>query len=264
MEIIEGILNTAAAAGYNVMLCPTVSSNLQEFEDIALKQDQLDPVAGLITLCRLRPNSLVLLTLPDDIPIVQCCEYDESLPYPIVAIDNYAAAFHATTYLLGLGYTKLAIFNSSCHTLYGKKREQGFRDALAAKGITPREDWMLHLGAIDYNLALAATRNLFSQSDHPEAIFTVSDVYAAGITKALAQMGIRVPEDVSVVGFDDTEIALINTPSLTTVQQPRHKLGMTACNVLLRLIRTGSCTSPYFMVESDLIVRDSTCAKLTL
>lgn len=259
-EVIEGVLQTATDAGYNVVLCPSTSSNTADYDSISPSRDLLG-LAGLISLSRIRPNSALFQMLPEGIPIVQCCEYDEAFPYPIVAIDNYAAAFHATTYLLDLGYRKLSIFNSTSHTLYGRLREKGFRDALAAQGIPLREDWILHLGEIDYNLSLAAARNLFSKEDHPDAVFTVSDIYAAGITRSLSQIGLRVPEDVSVVGFDDTEVALINTPALTTVRQPRHKLGATACSVLLRLIRTGSCTSRYFMVESDLIVRKSTQSK---
>ncbi len=259
-EVIDGILQTATDAGYNIVLCPPTSSNIVDYDGTPPLQGR-QPLAGLITLSRLRQDSAIIRTLPEGTPIVQCCEYDEDLPYPIVAIDNYSAAFHATTYLLDLGYRNLAIFNSTCHTLYGKLREKGFRDALAAQGVPLREDWILHLGEIDYNLSLAAARNLFSKPDHPDAVFTVSDVYAAGITRSLAQIGLRVPEDVSVVGFDDTDVALINTPTLTTIRQPRYKLGATACNVLLRLIRAGTCSSRYFMVESDLIVRKSTQSK---
>lgn len=259
-EVIDGILQTATDAGYNIVLCPPTSSNIVDYDGMPSLQGR-QPLAGLITLSRLRQDSAIIRTLPEGTPIVQCCEYDEDLPYPIVAIDNYSAAFHATTYLLDLGCRNLAIFNSTCHTLYGKLREKGFRDALAAQGVPLREDWILHLGEIDYNLSLAAARNLFSKPDHPDAVFTVSDVYAAGITRSLAQIGLRVPEDVSVVGFDDTDVALINTPTLTTIRQPRYKLGATACNVLLRLIRAGTCSSRYFMVESDLIVRKSTQSK---
>lgn len=259
-EVMEGILETAADAGYSVVLCPTTSSNILDYDDHPPPLEQRS-LAGMISLSRLRPGSTLLQRLPSDLPIVQCCEYDEDLPYPIVAIDNYAAAYHATTYLLDLGYRSLAIFNSTCHTLYGKLREKGFRDALQDQGVPLREDWVLHLGKIDYNLSLAAAQNLFSKEERPDAVFTVSDVYAAGITRSLAQLGLRVPEDVSVVGFDDTNVALINTPTLTTIRQPRYKLGATACNVLLRLIRSGTCPSRYFMVESDLIVRKSTQQK---
>lgn len=259
-EVIEGILQTATDAGYHVVLCPSTSSNILDYDETPPLQG-FHALAGLISLSRLRQGSALLRALQEGTPIVQCCEYDEDLPYPIVAIDNYSAAYHATTYLLDLGYRDLAIFNSTCHTLYGRLREKGFRDALADRGIPLREEWILHLGEIDYNLSLAAARNLFSRADHPDAVFTVSDIYAAGITRALAQMGLRVPEDVSVVGFDDTDVALINTPTLTTIRQPRYKLGATACNVLLRLIRAGTCTSRLFMVESDLIVRKSTQSK---
>lgn len=253
-EIIEGVLDAATSAGYGVVLCPTDSVSLSDFNT----PPSFQHISGLVTMCPLQQNSWFSKILPENIPIVQCCEYDEDLPYPFVAIDDYAAAYHATTYLVNLGHRKLSIFNSTCHTLYGKKREQGFRDALADNNIPLREDWVLHLGEIDYNLAQAAAQELFSREDYPDAVFTISDVYAAGIVKSITKLGLHVPDDVSVVGFNDTEIALISEPALTTVHQPRQKMGASACSLLLRLIQTGSCLSQHLWVESDLIVRNST------
>lgn len=253
-EIIEGVLDTATGAGYGVVLCPTDSVNPSEFN----APPSFQGISGLVTMCPLQQNSWFSKVLPRDIPVVQCCEYDETLPYPFVAIDDYTAAYQAATYLIGLGHRRLSIFNSTTHALYGKKREEGFRDALADNNIPLREDWVLHLGEIDYNLAQAAAQQVFSKDDYPDAVFAVSDVYAAGVVKSVTKLGLHVPDDVSVVGFNDTEIALISDPALTTVHQPRYKMGATACNILLRLIKTGSSLSHKFWVESDLIVRSST------
>lgn len=263
-EIIEGVLDTATGAGYSVVLCPTVSTGLSEYSIPPILQGGKNRLAGFVTMCPLGRDSSLLRAIADGIPIVQCCEYDDALPYPFVAIDDYAAAYHAVTYLINLGHTRLAIFNSTCQTIYGRKREQGFRDALRDNNIPLREEWVLHLGEIDYNLAQAAAADLFSGDEYPDAVFTISDVYAAGAVRSITKAGLRVPDDVSVVGFNDTEIALTSEPALTTVHQPRQKMGATACSVLLRLIRTGSCPSRHFWVESDLIVRSSTKSRVPL
>lgn len=258
MEIIDGVVETATNAGLNIVLCSASGGGLLKHP---MLRGSSNPPAGIISLCRLQKDTPFLQSLPENTPIVQCCEYDTDLPYPVVAINNYAAAFHATSHLIGLGHTRLSIFNSTCHTLYGKERERGFRAALAAHNLSIPEDWVLHLGEIDYNLAAAAAHDLFSQPTYPEAVFCVSDVYAAGIVKSVRALGLQIPEDISVIGFDDTEIALINEPALTTVRQPRRKLGVTACNVIIRMIRTGSSPSQFFWIESDLVVRSSTSSK---
>lgn len=260
-EIIEGILDTAAKMGYSVILSPTISAGLNHSTQFSPFLESLGNIAGIISFYRLQENSWFLRSLPEHMPVVQCCEYNEKLSYPFVSIDNYSAAYHAVSHLINMGRTKLAFFNSSCQTLYGRKREEGFLDAMAGHGLTVCDSWMLHLDEVDYNLALAAAFSLFSKENYPDGVFAVSDVYASGIIKGARNVGLAVPEDVSVVGFDDTEIALMNEPPLTTIRQPRYKIGCLACNILLQLIRTGSTPSQRFWVESDLIVRGSTRRK---
>ena len=145
-----------------------------------------------------------------------------------------------------------------CHTLYGKLREKGFRDALAAQGVPLREDWILHLGEIDYNLSLAAARNLFSKPDHPDAVFTVSDVYAAGITRSLAQIGLRVPEDVSVTGYDNSLYAQRGT-GITTIAHPQEKLGEMAAELILEKINgvPEQESKVERLIQPELIIRGS-------
>lgn len=263
-EIIQGILDTASAAGFDVVIRPASVSGMNSFNKNPSLFHKDTKMAGLLTLSRLRSDGWLLRSLPEDLPIVQCCEYNEALSYPVVSIDHYSAAYKATRHLLSTGHSNLALFNSSCQTLYGKKREEGFLKALSDCRTPVRQDWILHLGDVDYHLALAAAKELFSKQDHPDAIFAVSDLYAAGIVKGLAELGLQVPGDVSVIGFDDTEISLVNTPTLTTIHQPRHKLGATACSILLQLIQSETTVSQYYWVESDLIIRGSTKSKLPL
>lgn len=260
-EIVQGIIDTASASEYDVIIRPAITGDFNTAPRLFNKENK---IAGVLSLCRLQKDGWLLNSLPEDIPIVQCCEYNEALSYPVVSINHYEAAYQATRYLLSSGHTRPALFNSSPDTLYGKKREEGFLAALAEAGIPARQDWILHLGDVDYTLALAAAENLFSQPEHPDCIFAVSDLYAAGAIKSISNLGLNVPRDVSVIGFDDTEIALINEPPLTTIRQPRYKLGATACNILLQYIQNGSTHSQYYWMESDLIIRGSTKSKLSI
>jgi LacI family repressor for deo operon, udp, cdd, tsx, nupC, and nupG len=261
-EIIQGVLDTAATAGYDMVIGSSNSISINDSMDAPSPFQKCNELAGLICLSRLQPNSWILRSFPKKMPIVQCSEYNENLPYPIISIDHYQAAFDATSYLINTGHKKLALYNSTHNAIYGKKREEGFRDALKEHGLPVREEWVLQLREIDFNLALAATQDLFSTGDYPDSVFCVSDIYAAGAIKGLAKLGIRVPEHVSVVGFDDTEIALINEPTLTTVRQPRYRLGTTAFNILLRYIYSRDIQPQFFWIESDLIIRGSTKSRL--
>ena len=216
-------------------------------------------ISGLITINHISTD--ILHTLSNVVPLVQCCEYNEELPFPIVSIDNYASAYNAVSHLINLGRRDIAFFGSSSASMYTVLREQGFRDAMADYGLPVNESWVLHLGDVDYNLAVSASDHLFSQPECPDAVFAVSDMYAAGVTRSARKLGLSIPEDVSVVGFDDTDVAKINEPPLTTIRQPSYKMGCFACSMLLQLISTGSTPSHKVILESELIVRDSSRAK---
>ncbi len=265
-EILDGVLCTAAKAGYHVMITSAAAQTAGSVQNNLTPPENGAMIAGVISMLRLDVDNWLLKTLPGHIPVVQCCEYNEALPYPFVSINNYEAAYNATTHLINMGRRNLAFFNSSCDTLYGKERERGFLQAMSDHSVPVNDSWVLHLREIDYNLALAAAKSLFANTSaekRPDAVFTVSDVYALGVIKSAVRLGLSVPTDVSVVGFDDIEIALMSEPSLTTIRQPRFKLGSTACSILLQWIHTGSVPSQHFWVEADLVVRESTASKLS-
>lgn len=262
-EILDGVLCTAAKAGYHVMI---TSAAARGTESSLLPPQGGSTVAGIISMLRLEADSWFLNALPEHIPLVQCCEYNQDLPYPFVSINNFEAAYNATSHLISMGRRDFAFFNSSCDTLYGRERERGFLQAMSDHGLTVNDNWLFHLRDIDYNLALAAAKSMFAAAGaekRPDAVFTVSDVYALGVMKSAMRLGLTVPSDVSVVGFDDIEIALMGEPSLTTIRQPRYKLGSTACSILLQWIKTGNVPSQHVWIEADLIVRESTASKMT-
>ena len=257
-DIIEGIVDTAANAGYGVVICPPNYGKITEYNSPPLFQEGGIKLEGLITMCRLRQEGWMSILSSQNIPIIQCCEYDEELQYPSVAIDDFEAAYNATMYLINMGHKKLSMFNSTLKFNHARRREDGFRSAMRDSGLEIREDWVLHIGDSEYNLAMTAAQELFSRDEIPEAVFTVTDDYAAGVVNGAGKLGLNVPDDISVVGFNDTEVALITEPTLTTVHQPRYEMGSTACNVLLRSIRNGALVANHIWIESSLVVRNST------
>jgi LacI family transcriptional regulator, repressor for deo operon, udp, cdd, tsx, nupC, and nupG len=121
-----------------------------------------------------------------------------------------------------------------------------------------RPDYIAHISDINYALALQAAENLLRAADRPEAVFAVSDVIAAAVIKAAKRLGLSVPKDVAVVGFDNTEISLMCDPSITTVNQPRYEIGTCACEILVEQINDPHAARKHLLLGTELIAREST------
>jgi LacI family repressor for deo operon, udp, cdd, tsx, nupC, and nupG len=137
-------------------------------------------------------------------------------------------------------------------------RRQGYLDGLRVLKIPPREDDQTFAGR-DYSFAsgVEAARRLLARPERPTALFCISDVLALGAVQAARELGLRVPEDLSVVGFDDVEYAVMGHPRLTTVRQPCYELGRTAGELLLTQIQGGPRGRAVYLPHT-LIERDST------
>ncbi len=255
-DIIDGVQDTAYRNGYHLIVAQSRSGSSFDIDSNHFLRQNI--IKGMITLDHSGHLRKLLKNISPDLPVVQCCEYDDRLPYPSVAIDDYSAAMNAVNYLASTGHQKIALFNSTCNSLYGSKRESGYRDALKRCGLLPEEKWIYHLEVIDFNIAYAAALKMFEEKDRPDAVFTVSDVYAAAVIRAAKKAGLAVPKDIAVIGFDNTEISLMIDPPLTTVSQPRYDIGSTACRILLNLIQGKTPASQKLLIETDLIIRSST------
>ena len=187
-----------------------------------------------------------------------CSEHCEDYNISFVSIDDIAAAQKATQYLISTGRRKIAMMNSSTQFKYARHREKGFRLALEEAQIIPNEDWILHLSTMSYGLAMANAMHILSQPDRPDAIFAASDVYAIGVIKAAHKLGLNVPDDLAVVGFDNIEISTMTEPSITTIKQPSRQIGFQSCELLVEQIVNPNADPRQITLETELIVRDST------
>ena len=170
----------------------------------------------------------------------------------VVDVDNFAAARMATQHLIDRGCTRIATIAGTPTMLASVDRREGFREALADAGLSPVAEV-----AGDYSEASGAhaARLLLAES-RPDAIFVASDLMARGALDALRAEGIRVPDDVAVVGFDDSAVALSTQPQLTTVRQPMFKQGETMAKVLLSRLAGGS-PERVTILPTELVVRAS-------
>ncbi len=254
-EIVHGFQNTAYKNGYEVMLCQSMSNPRRLEEYIELMRSgvaegavTLDPMTGLD----------VFATLVGKFPLVQCCEYNEALSSSYVAVDNVRAAREVVHFLHSIGCRRIALLNSGLNFKYARDRQQGYEEGLQELGLPVRPEGIAHVSDVNFNLALGVAERLLGGTPPPDAVFAVSDVYAAAVEKAAKRMGIRVPQDLAVVGFDNIDVSLMCDPSITTVNQPRYEIGAFACDMLLERIRTPETPVRQLILNTELIVRDST------
>jgi LacI family transcriptional regulator len=178
---------------------------------------------------------------------------------PTIGATNWAGALGATEYLLRLGHRRIGFVGGPPHVLCSRARFDGYRAGLDAAGLIA-DPALVRLGDFYHESGYAAGAELLALADPPTAIFAASDQMALGVCEAVRRRGLRVPGDVSVVGFDDVPEARWASPPLTTVRQPLLEMGALAARTVLRL--TGDSGLPAHGVElpTRLITRGSTAA----
>ncbi len=257
-DMINGIEKQAQIDGYNILLCNSRSKEESEitFLDILIEKE----VDGLILSGFHTSNTLCKKLAEFSKPIVIVGYEDPSLPFPTVIIDNVQATKDVANYLIGLGHQHLAMIRGPLFDHYaGDLRYEGFQSVVKDHG--------LHWGSHTYEVGQYKTKDGYKAAmkliqNYPEmtALFCANDEMAIGAIKALKEAGKKVPHEVSVVGFDDINIAHIYEPSLTTVQQPFVQKGEIAMTQLMRLMN-GEETEKKVILPHRIVERDSTKRK---
>ncbi len=254
--IISGLESVAHQAGYQVLLGDAGHDpdRIQSYFNL-VPSNQAD---GIILLTSEVPTALVKAKQADTgFPLVVACEYFSGLSLPTIHVDNEQAATKATDYLVSLGHTRIATLsgpqtNPICHD-----RLKGFANSLEKAGLTLREEWVLE-GDFSFQSGYDQGRLLLTNADErPTAVFCQNDEMAIGIIKVARDLGIAVPEQLSVVGFDDIEFSQYCEPELTTVHQPREDIGRTAMRLLLDRLQKKNVPLDQTL-KTHLIVRNST------
>jgi LacI family transcriptional regulator len=184
----------------------------------------------------------------------------KSLPHArvtSVGATNFAGGLAATQHLLSLGHRRIAYLGGPAIAAHNQARMHGYRAALEAEGITIPAAYV-RAGLFCYQDGIEGTAALLDLPEPPTAVFAGSDETAAGVIEAARVRGLRIPEDLSVVGFDDTEIARFASPPLTTVRQPLREMGGVALRTALRLAANEKLDSHHVELATELVVRHST------
>lgn len=249
-EVIRGIERVAHQHGYSVLLGDTQCSTAREqaYADL-VGTKQAD---GLITLLPHIPSVIA----PKPLPIVNACEYVKDRTITSVYVDNVAAAKTATSHLLALGHRRIAFVTGPMSSPISIDRDRGYEAALSDAGLA-RDRLLTARGDFSVESGERAVEQLLARTEFT-AIFCSSDEMAIGAMRALRQAGLRVPEEVSVVGFDDIHFARYCDPPLTTIAQPKEELGREAMSLLIEILQHRASGPRKRVLPTQLIVRGST------
>lgn len=177
-----------------------------------------------------------------------------------VNIDDYAAAYSAVEYLIGLGHRNIALVNGDETLRNSVLRRDGYLAALRAHGLAPGIN-LSGKYSEDSGREAAAKISEIPEKERPDAVFTTSDVIALGLIKGLVKAGFILPEELSIVGFGDVELASYIVPSLTTIRIPAREMGIQAANAINYLMASPSIQNIKIAMKSELCVRESTRQK---
>lgn len=253
--VIDGVQKAAFDNGYDVLLLQ--SKDFYKSSDDYIKLIQNHSIAGMLILSP-APNSDLMEKLRFRCPIVMCSEYAEDYGISYVSIDDVAASKKAVNYLISTGCKKIAFLNCNMQFKYARHREKGYMQALEEASLKINPLWISHVPYINYQLAFSNAKHMLSLEDRPDAIFACSDVFAVAAVQAAKEAGLRVPEDISVVGFDNIDLSVMSDPQITTISQPCYHLGFQACGLLLEKIRNANTPDRQIILDTELIVRNST------
>lgn len=254
-HILNGISEAAQALGYNAFICGYKDDNPK---DVLYRMLETHQAIGAILLASIQKYSW-LEDLAKRYPIVQCAEYIDGAKVSSVSIDNYSAMREAIAYLVDIGHRRIGLITSKNDYISTFQREKGYRDELAGQ-IEARASLSIAYAAEDYTFksGILATKELLDSDNIPTAIACVSDVLALGAISEIQRRGLSVPEDISIIGFDDVDYTKMFHPFLTTISQPCYDLGITSVNVLFELIRNKGGYKKVVLPYA-IKIRETTC-----
>jgi LacI family transcriptional regulator len=199
-------------------------------------------------------------TAPFSTPVVAVDPHTGSEEVPTVDSDNFRGAQLAVEHLLGLGHRRIGLLSRPPRDLEsGPQREQGYRSALQAAGITPDPD-LVRAGGYDDSASEDAARELLTLPDRPTAIFAANDVSAITTMDVAMTLGLQVPGDLSVIGFDNVPESAMTEPGLTTIEQPLQLMGQRAIEMLVELLAGRDLPRTHVRLPTRLVVRGSCAA----
>ena len=255
--IINGIEEVAYQNNYNVLIVQSNESYLREVLNTqTLLGNRVDGMLASFSK-ETKDFSHFQQLIDNEIPLVFYDRAVDNLHADVVVVDDYSGAYNAVKHLISRGCKRIAFYSAPQHLILGKDRYNGYIDALEANNI--KFDKNLVYSCDTFESAIKISRSILKKVDRPDGIFAVNDLTAVGIMKVARNLDINVPEELKIVGFENSKSGSICDPELTTVDQFGYNLGKKAMKILLERIKTDShdYEPVKHIIKTKLIVRGS-------
>ncbi|GBF12322.1 LacI family DNA-binding transcriptional regulator [Tepidibacillus sp. HK-1] len=253
-EVLSGINDRAGELGYDIVLFSTTSSKQQLKTYTQLCRERR--VDGVILAGIKTDDPYLQEVVESEIPVVLIDVPVEGHQVGYVTTDNIYGAKKAVQYLAELGHRNIGIVNGHDQAFVSRQRLEGYKQALVDHDIPFHQEWVINGQFLE---EVAKERTLTLLTKHPEitALFCASDLMAIGVIKAAKELGRNVPEDLSVIGYDDIILASYSSPSLTTISQDKYMIGYEAATMIVHMLEE-KISSHVKVLDTQLITREST------
>jgi LacI family transcriptional regulator len=259
-SILRGAEDLAYENGIGILAYSTADDVARQ--QVYLERLQGDHVAGIVIVAAPSTRADTFTSLSDaNIPVVLLDRSSDEVDVDVVRVDSLRGAYLAVQHLIALGYKRIGTINGLTELSTGRERLQGYRLALADAGLPAHED-LITAGDFLESGGYEAMRRLMHLAKPPDAIFVANNLMMVGALTAIRELGIRVPEQVALVGFDDLPLSALLTPPLTVMAQPTYELGREALRLLMQRMKTPDALPRTVTLPAQLIVRESCGAVL--
>lgn len=257
--ILRGISGCADKNGYNIIMCDIEDKVGYELKYLNIFTRMR--VDGIILMHDRINDDLKKFLEAHNVPIVLCSASLQGFDYPAVNIDDYKAAYDAVSYLISLNHKRIAMISGLLDDVgAGVDRYNGFIDAMRDGGLEVHKEYIKR-GNYKIGDGYAIMSELLKCGELPTAVFAVSDDMAVGAMNSVVDHGLKVPDDISIIGFDDSEIASSVRPALTTIHQPIQEIGAMSVELLLKKINNEQIPISSIVMNHKLVIGGS-CRKI--
>jgi LacI family transcriptional regulator len=261
-SVLAGIEKVTAEAGYDIIITHSGEDNEKEVANVLnLFHKRVDGVIASLSFTTKNLDHFKPF-FEKKIPVIFFDRVDENSDHTHVIIDNYKCGYVATNHLLEQGCKRIVILTSNLKRNVYSQRHRGYKDALFDSGIEYNKKLVL-IKDLSEESAIAAAHEILKMKPRPDGLFVTNDFDAAVCMQELKRHGVRVPEDIAVVGFNNDAISKIIEPQLTTINYPGKDMGEITAHYLINSLKgmNSIATTNRIIVKSEFIIRDSSRRK---
>jgi LacI family transcriptional regulator, galactose operon repressor len=257
-SIIKGTEDAAHERGYTLILCNSEDDHEREATYLRVLRERL--VDGLLIASSQMADDTIAELREEGFPFVLINRATQNADDLAVVVDNHAAALAVVAHLASLGHRRIAHIAGPQNTMTGVDRLAGYRAGVLASGLVDDPELVIVAEAFSVEAGSRALGTMLARPAQPTAVFAANDLIAIGMLQRLREAGLRVPRDLSVVGFNDIPLAGLLEPSLTTVRVPQLEMGAAGAHLLIDRLEGRPLGAVRLTLPAELVVRASTAA----